>query len=35
MGSNFIQLINHLVLEVFNLVFKSGDLGGKPANGYF
>jgi hypothetical protein len=33
--SNFVQLIHHLVLEVFNLVFKSGDLGGKPVSGYF
>jgi hypothetical protein len=29
-GSDFIQSLHHLVLLVLNLVFKSGDLGGKP-----
>jgi hypothetical protein len=29
---DFIQPIHYLVFQVFNFVFKSGDLGGKPVN---
>jgi hypothetical protein len=30
MGSDFLQTLHHLFFKVFNLVFKSGDLGGEP-----
>jgi hypothetical protein len=31
-GPNFIQPIHHRVFEVFNLVFKGGDLCSEPAS---
>jgi hypothetical protein len=34
-GSDFIQSLHHLVFKVLNLVFKSGDLGGKPVGRNF
>jgi hypothetical protein len=32
MGPNLIQPIHHLVLEVFHLVLKGGDLCSKPVH---
>jgi hypothetical protein len=29
---NFVQPIHYLVLQVFNFVFKNGDLGGEPVS---
>jgi hypothetical protein len=35
LGSDFLQSLHHLVFKVLNLLFKSGDLGGKPISRNF